>query len=116
MSLYERWASDWLTERTCAVMFCRFLETSATAALLPYGLAWLNAQVSREAFRYEPDVSNAIGRLLVILRRTRREAIIGNPQALQSLRTLLSRLGDIQHPRAVEVEILLANSDSNQLG
>ena len=107
--LYARWAADWLAERTCAVMFCRFLQIPAAAALLPHGLAWLHAHIVPVSFRYERDVSNALGELLVILADTRHEGIVKSPQMLESYRALLSRLTAIEHPRAIEIETLLAS-------
>lgn len=106
--LYARWASDWLSERTCAVMFCRFLQLSAAAALLPNGLTWLNEHVVPSSLPYQDDVGNAVGELLVILADTRFNEIVGNQQALRSYRALLSALAAIHHPRAIEVETLLS--------
>lgn len=107
--LYARWASDWLSERTCAVMFCRFLQLPATATLLPDGLNWLNKHIVSASLRYRRDVSDAVGELLVILADTRRDEIVENRQALESYRALLSSLSAVQHPRAVEVETLLSS-------
>jgi hypothetical protein len=107
--LYGRWASDWLSERSCAVMFCRFLQLPPTAALLPHGLAWLNKHVLAGSLRYQRDVSNAVSELLVILADTRQNEIVDSQPALQSYRALLSSLTAIQHPRAVEVETLLSS-------
>ena len=107
--LYARWASDWLSERTCAVMFCRFLQFPGTAALLPDGLNWLNNHVVAASLRYQRDVGDAVGELLVILAGTRPSEVVDNQLALQSYRALLSTLAAIQHPRAVEAETLLSS-------
>ena len=107
--LYARWASDWLSERTCAVMFCRFLQLPATAPLLPDGLNWLDKHVVSASLRYQCDVGDAVGELLVILADTRQNEIVENRQALESYRALLSSLTAIQHPRAVEVETLFSS-------
>jgi hypothetical protein len=109
--LYARWASDWLSERTCAVMFCRFLQLPATAPFLPDGLNWLNKHVVSASLRYQRDVSDAVSELLVILADTRQNEIVGDQKALQSYRALLSSLTAIQHPRVVEVETFLSSRD-----
>ncbi len=107
--LYAHWASDWLSERTCAVMFCRFLQLPTTAALLPHGLNWLSKHVVSSSLRYQRDMSDAVSELLVILLDTRQNEIVDDQKALQSYRALLSSLIAIQHPRAVEVETLLSS-------
>ena len=108
---FARWATDWLAERSCAILFCRFLEEQQAHALLPDGLSWLGERLPPKLLRHQRDVSNAVGELLVLLLRTRREAVLGNLQTLQTFRALLSRLSEIQHPRAIEVETLLAGGE-----
>ena len=110
--LFARWASDWLAERSCAVMFCRFLEAPEGGPLLTDGLTWLSAKVTPESLRYEREVGDSVGELLAILGRTRRQAVVGNPSTLKAYRDLLARLSDIQHPRAVEIEAILAHREA----
>lgn len=108
---FVRWAADWLAERRCAVLFCGFLEDPRASALLPDGLSCLNEKLPPESLRHQPDVAGAVGELLVLLVRTRRGEVIGNLRTLKAFRGLLSRLSEIQHPRAVEIETLLAGSE-----
>jgi hypothetical protein len=109
---YSRWAAAWLSDRGCYVMFCRFLGDHRSKVLLPDGLAWLCEKMpAKDLLRYHQEENDAVGELLILLVRTRRKEVLADTVTQHALRSLLSRLSEIHHSRAIEVETLLAGSN-----
>lgn len=108
-SLYSAWAKDWLRDREGCILFCRLLERKEARPLLAPGLVLLSDSVAAALLKYQPEVSEALGRLLLRAVRLESPLLFGNTVTLAAFRTLLNHLSEVQHPRAVEIESALTS-------